>query len=51
MGVLDRMSGTSAEKIIQQSETKSILLRRISIFAKVKEAVGHFSVGLRLPLG
>ena len=39
------------DKIIHQSETKSILSCRISVFATVKEAVGHFPVGLRLPSG
>ena len=39
------------DKIIHQSETKSVSSCRISIFATVKEAVGHFPVGLRLPLG
>ena len=34
------------DKIIHQSETKSILSCRISVFATVKEAVGHFPVGL-----
>jgi len=31
--------------------SKSVLSCRISVFATVKEAVGHFSVGLRLPSG
>ena len=39
------------DKIIHQSETKSVLSCRISVFATVKEAVGHFPVGLRLPSG
>ena len=39
------------DKIIHQSETKSVSSCRISIFATVKEAVGHFPVGLRLPSG
>ena len=38
-------------KIIHQSKTKSVLSCRISVFATVKEAVGHFPVGLRLPSG
>ena len=36
------------DKIMHQSETKLVLSCRISFFATVKEAVGHFSVGLRL---
>ena len=39
------------DKNIHQSETKSVLLCRISVFATVKEGVGHFSVGLRLLSG
>ena len=39
------------DKIIHQSETKSVLSCRISVFAIVKEGVGHFPVGLRLPSG
>ena len=39
------------DRIIHQSETKSVSSCRISIFATVKEAVGHFPVGLRLPSG
>ena len=35
------------DKIIHQRETKSILSCRISVFAAVKEGVGHFPVGLR----
>ena len=39
------------DKIIHQSETKSVLSCRISVFETVKEGVGHFPVGLRLPSG
>ena len=39
------------DKIIHQSETKSVSSCRISILATVKEAVGHFPVGLRLRSG
>ena len=37
------------DKIIHQSETKSISSCTINVFATVKEAVCHFPVGLRLP--
>ena len=37
--------------IIHQNETKSVLSCRINVFARVKEKVGHFPVGLRLPSG
>ena len=39
------------DKIIYQIETKLVLSCRITVFATVKEAVGHFPVGLRLPSG
>ena len=39
------------DKIIHQSETKSVLSSRISFFAPIKEGVGYFPVGHRLPLG
>ena len=38
-------------KILHQSETKSLSSCRISVFATVKEGVGHFPVGLKLPSG
>ena len=34
------------DKIIHQSETKSVLLCKFSVFATAKEEVGHFLVGL-----
>ena len=39
------------DKIIHQSETKSVLSYRISVFAIVMEGESHFPVGLRLPSG
>ena len=39
------------DEIIHQKETKSVSSSKTSVFATVKEAVGHFPDGLRLPLG
>ena len=38
-------------KTTNQSEMKSVLPCRISVSATVKEGLGHFPVGLRLPSG
>ena len=43
--------GKKNHKIIHQRETKSISSSRISVYATVKVAIGHFPVGLRLPSG
>ena len=43
--------GKKNDKIIHQRETKSISSSRISVYARVKVAIGHFPVGLRLPSG
>ena len=38
------------DEIIHQKETKSVSSSRTSVFATVKEAIGHFPVGLTILL-